>query len=188
VALTPTIVLQILPFPENPDLPHFIFLGSHILQAKDFIEYRPDTLHRRLLSQHLLSIIAQATDPIPVSTLYTLSPHSSPFQIQRSLKDLLNMGQIERPARGFYTLAPTNPTFSFNGTAATTPNPLPANILNGSAATTLNTVPANILNGTAATTLNIQPANGLNSTATTTSPPEPAGTLTSTSVPELALT
>jgi hypothetical protein len=94
-------------------------LGSHQLTALDFIENRPDTLHRRHLFQHLQAIIANAIDPIPVSTLYTQSPHSSPFQIQRTLNDLLRMGQIERPARGFYAQAPANPVFPTDATTQT---------------------------------------------------------------------
>src|SRR5262249_15929435 len=56
-ALTPTLILQIQPRTDNPDLPHITILGTHSLQAKDLIDSRPDTLHRQLLSQHLLQII-----------------------------------------------------------------------------------------------------------------------------------
>ena len=106
----------------------------------------PYTLHRRLLSEHLLRIISGETDPIPVATLYTLSPHSSPFQIQRSLNDLLRMGQIERPARGFYAPAPATPVFPQQGTAATTSSPPPVNNLKPTAATTPTPQPADVLN------------------------------------------
>jgi hypothetical protein len=94
-ALTPTLTIHIQPIPAKPHLPHITIQGTHSLRAKDLIETHPDTLHRQLLSQHLLHIIAATTDPIHVSTLYAKSPHSSAFQIQRSLADLLNMGQIE---------------------------------------------------------------------------------------------
>ena len=215
-ALTPTLILQIQPLPANPDLPHITFQGFHSLKAKDFIENRPDTLHRRLLSQHLLSLIANATDPVHVSSLYTLSPHSGAFQIQRSLRDLLNMGQIERPARGFYTLAPTNPTFPSNTSATTTltaqsederkaqafladmkalaqateatttPNTLPASTLNTTAATTPNTLPTSTLNTTAATTPNTLPTSTLNTTAAITPNTEPARSLDTTAATTLA--
>jgi hypothetical protein len=56
-----------------------------------------------------------------VSTLYAHFPHFSPFQIQRSLADLLRTEQIERPARGFYAKSPDNPVFS---PKTTSPTPL----------------------------------------------------------------
>jgi hypothetical protein len=111
-SLAPTLVFQIQRHPDLPTLPSITMQGTHTLQAIDFLTHRPEALHRRLLSLHLLKLIAEVTDPIHVSTLYARSPHSSPFQIQRSLKDLLNMGQIEHPARGFYSPAPANPIFS----------------------------------------------------------------------------
>jgi AAA domain len=95
IALTPTCSLQIQPLPGHPDLPYITFHGYHNLLARDFIDYRSDTLHRRLLSDHLLAVITKATDPIHVSTLYTLFPHCSAFQIQRSLSDLLRTDQIQ---------------------------------------------------------------------------------------------
>jgi AAA domain len=190
-ALTPTLILQIQPLPDNPDLPHVTVQGFHSLKAKDLIENRPDTLHRRLLSQHLLSLIAAATNPIHVSTLYARSHNSSPFQIQRSLRDLLNMGQIERSARGFYTLAPANPTFPSNTTAATTPTPQSEEQRRAQAfladmkalaqatgtTTTPNTLPESKLNTTATTTLTTEPARSLNTTATITHTTEPARSL-----------
>ncbi len=181
-ALISTLILQIQPLPTNPDTPHITVQGSHTLQAKDFIESRPDTLHRRLLFQHLQAIITDATDPIPVATLYARSPYSSPFQIQRSLNDLLHMGQIERPSRGFY--APANPTLplsktattthniSLNSTAATTPDPQPVLSLNSTAAITPDPQPVHSLNSTAATTPDPQPVHSLNSTAATTPDPQ----------------
>jgi hypothetical protein len=180
--LTPTLILQIQPQHDNPDLPHFTFHGYHSLKAKDFIDNRPDTLHRRLLSEHLLSLIADATDPVPVATLYALSHNSSPFQIQRSLRDLLNMGQIDRPARGFYTLAPANPTFPSNTSAATTPvtasederraqaflADMKALAQATEATTTPNTLPKTTLNTPAAITFTTEPPRQLASTAATT--------------------
>jgi hypothetical protein len=135
-ALTPTLILQILPMSENPALPHIIVQGSHDLQARDLIETRPDALHRRILSLHLLDLIADTSDPIPVATLYARSPNSSPFQIQRSLNDLLKTGLIERPARGFYSPAPANPVLSLNETATRTPKPEAANGFNATATRT----------------------------------------------------
>jgi hypothetical protein len=152
--------------PDNPDLPHITVQGSHSLQARDFIEYRPDTLHRRLLSQHLLDIIANGTNPIPVSTLYTLSPHSSPFQIQRSINELLRMGQIQRPARGFYSPAPATPVIPVNVTAATSPIAEPTSSLNPSAAITLTTQPVGPLDSSATITSRPQSATSPNSSAT----------------------
>jgi hypothetical protein len=185
-ALTPTLTLQIQTTPEKSNYPHIIIRGTHSLTSRDLIECRPDTLHRRLLSQHLLCIISATTDPIPVATLYAKFPHSSPFQIQRSLSDLLRMGQIERPARGFY--APASPTFALDVTATTTPNTSPANRLtetaakppannsNEGATTTSSTSPVNNLDGTAAKSL----ANNSNEGATTTSSTSLANNLTET--------
>jgi hypothetical protein len=161
------------------------------LQASDFFSHRPDALHRRLLAQHLLRIISAATDPVHVSTLYSLSPHSGAFQIQRALSDLLRIGQIERPARGFYTLAPANPTLPLNTPATTTPTtelnttatitPNPTDQLNTTATTTPNptgelhvtatTIPTNELNVSAAITSNTELTNELNVTATITPNP-----------------
>jgi AAA domain len=93
--LTPTLTLHIHPIPKNIELPHITIQGSHTLTAKDLIEYRLDTLHRRLLSQHLLAIITNTPDPIPVTTLYAHFPHSSAFQVQRALSDLLRTEQIQ---------------------------------------------------------------------------------------------
>jgi hypothetical protein len=170
-ALTSTLTLQIQPLLSNPTHPHITVLGIHTLQARDFISHRPDALHRRLLSQDLLRIITEAPDPIPVATLYALSPYSGAFQIQRALSDLLRMGQIERPTRGFYTLAPANPTFPLNAPATITPDP--TNSLNVSATTTSN--PTSSLNAPA--TITPDPTNSLNVSATTT--PNPTATKTS---------
>ena len=172
-ALTPTLTFQIQPSSSNPDLPHIIILGSHSLQAKHLINYRPNTLHRQLLSQHLQAIISEALDPVPVATLYARSPHSSPFQIQRSLNDLLNMGQIERPARGFYTLAPTSPVPSFKPTTATSPSTQPDTELKPTTATSPSTQPDNKLKSTAATSPSTQPDNKLKSTAATSLSTQP---------------
>ncbi len=122
-ALEPSLILHINPLTTHPSLARINVQGTHQLSAHDFLEYRPDVLHRRLLFQHLQTIIADTTDPVPVSTLYAQSPHSSPFQIQRTLNDLLRMGQIDRPARGFYAKAPADPVFPPK--ASTTPEPKP---------------------------------------------------------------
>jgi AAA domain len=111
-ALSQTHSLQIQPLFEHPDLPHITFHGYHSLQARDLIENRPDVLRRLLLAQQLLGLIADAPAPMHVSTLYAQFPHFSPYQIQRSLADLLRTEQIERPARGFYAKSPDNPVFS----------------------------------------------------------------------------
>jgi hypothetical protein len=170
-ALTPTLILQIQPMPTNSDIPHITVQGSHSLQARDFIENRPDSLHRRLLSRHLLRLIAAATDPIHVSTLYARSPHSSPFQIQRSLNDLLRMGQIERPARGFY--APATPVSPLNQTGAITPSPISASPLNQTGATTSPPTSTSSLDQTGTTTSPPTSASSLDQTGTTTPLPEP---------------
>jgi hypothetical protein len=149
-ALTLTLTLQIQPLPTNPTLPHITVHGHHTLRARDLIENRSDTLHRRLLSQQLLVFIADATEPHHVSTLYARFPHCSPFQIQRSLSDLLRTDQIERPARGFYTKAPTNPTFvPLDTTPATTSNTPPAKNLNQTAAISPTTPPETSLDQSA---------------------------------------
>src|SRR5947207_10754996 len=46
---TPTLILRVVPNPQNSTLPHIAFQGSHNLEARDFLDYRPDILHRRLL-------------------------------------------------------------------------------------------------------------------------------------------
>ena len=176
-ALTPTLILQIQPRPTNPYIPHITIQGSHSLVARDFIENRPDTLHRRLLSEHLLSLIADATNPVPVATLYARSHNSSPFQIQRSLRDLLNMGQIERPARGFYSSSHINHISPINVTAATTHIPEPVSQLNSTATTTHIPEPVSQPNPTAATTPILEPVSQLNLTAATTHIPEPISQL-----------
>ncbi len=121
-ALTPTLILQIQSRSDDPKIASITFQGSHCLTARDFLTHRPEGLHRRLLSQHLLKLIVGTTDPIPIASLYASSPHSSPFQIQRALADLLNMGQIERPTRSFYAPAPATPIPSFKTTAARNPS------------------------------------------------------------------
>ncbi len=163
--LTPTLTFQIHPLPANPTLPHIAILGSHSLIAKDLINYRPSTLHRQLLFQHLLQIITAATDPIPVSTLYTLSPHSSSFQIQRSLSDLLHMGQIQRPTRGFYTLAPTTPIPSFKSPAARSSDSGPVSELKSSATRSSDSGPVSELKSSAARSSDSAPVNELKSSA-----------------------
>ena len=176
-APTPTLILQIRPSSNNPDIPNITLIGSHSLKARDFIEKRPDTLHRQLLSKHLLHIIAETTEPIPVSTLYTLSPNSSPFQIQRSLSDLLHMGQIERPARGFYSAAPANPIFPENIPTAKKLSPEPADELKSTAARAPSPEPTDKFNSTAAKAPSPQPAKALNSIAATTPNVPPASIL-----------
>jgi AAA domain len=109
--LTYTLILRIQRHIYDSRITAITCHGSHTLSAQDFLTHRPDALHRRLLTSRLLELITAATDPIPVATLYENSPHSSPSQIQRALRDLINMGQIERPARGFYAPAPPNPAF-----------------------------------------------------------------------------
>src|SRR5579859_7470453 len=183
-ALTPTLTFQIQPHPDNPDLPRISILGTHSLKAKDLLDNRPDMLHRQLLFDHLLKIINDALDPIPVATLYALSPHSSAFQIQRSLSDLLRMGQIQRPTHGFYAPAPPTPIPSFkqppattqiaqpieqlNSSAATTPVVQHTQQLNSSAATTQISQHTQQLNPSLAITLAVEPAKQLNPSATTT--------------------
>src|SRR5438034_5596505 len=110
-ALSPTLILHIQSRSHDPGLACITFEGTHSVMANDLLSLRPDALQRRLLFQHLREIIAAASHPMPIATLYASSSHSSPSQIQRGLKDLLNMGQIERPARGFYSPAPADPVF-----------------------------------------------------------------------------
>jgi AAA domain len=168
LALAPTLTLQVQPNSLHPDLPHITSLGTHSLKASDLLTHRPDALHRRLLSDHLLALITATANPIHVSVLYARSPHSSPSQIQRSLKDLLNMGQIERPARGFYAPAPPNPVFTTHTTAATTPEEQKASSLNITAATTPEEQKASSLNTIAATTPEEQKVSSPNITAAIT--------------------
>jgi AAA domain len=177
LALAPTLRLRVLPDSLHPDLAHIISLGTHSLTASDLLTHRPDALHRRLLSDHLLALITATTNPIHVSALYARSPHSSPFQIQRSLKDLLNMGQIEHPARGFYSPAPPNPVFTTNSTAATTPEEQKATTLKITAATTPEEQKATTLKITAATISEEQKAATLNTAAATISEEQRAATL-----------
>jgi len=179
-AFTSTLILHIQPQSSDPDLPSITIEGTHTLRARDLMENRPDTLHRQFLCQHLQRIIANTPDPLPVATLYSLSPHSSIFQIQRSLNDLLRMDLILRPARGFYALAPDNPFFPPNATAATRPDSEPANQLNATAATRPDSEPANQLNATAATRPDSEPANQLNATAAIRPDSEPASQLNAT--------
>jgi hypothetical protein len=128
--LTPTLTLHIQSLPTNPNLAHITIHGHHILQADQLLAYRPDTLHRQLLAQLILPIIANSTEPVPATTLYSHFPNSSIPQVQRALKDLLNNGHIERPTRGFYTTrqkldsptATTSPS-KLNHPAATTSSP-----------------------------------------------------------------
>jgi hypothetical protein len=162
-ALTPTLVLQILPLSANSDLPHITIQGFHSLTARDLIENRPNALHRRLLSQHLLRIITAATEPIPVATLYALSPRTSTFQIQRSLSDLLHAGQIQRPTRGFYTLAPA--TSQLDSTATITPVPELANKLDAAATITPAPELTNKLDAAATITPTPESASSLNTNA-----------------------
>jgi hypothetical protein len=171
-ALTSTLILQIQSLLANPAHPHITVEGVHTLQANDLISHRPDALHRRLLTQDLLHIITETPDPVPVATLYSLSPHSGVFQIQRALSSLFRMGLIDRPARGFYTL--TNPTFPLDTTATTTQTTTPK--LNATATTTQNPTPK--LNTTA--TITQTPTPKLNTTATITQTPTPKLNATAT--------
>jgi hypothetical protein len=116
-ALASTLTLQIQPIPHAPKLAKLALLGSHTLKASDLLEHRPDTLHRQILAKNLLSCINASPTPIPVPTLYANTPASSLFQVQRALKDLLNMGLIERPSRGLYA-----PLTTQGATPAETPD------------------------------------------------------------------
>jgi hypothetical protein len=171
-SLTQTLACQIQPLPTNPNLAHFTLQGTHTLQACHLLTQRPDTLHRRLLAQQLLPILATAPSPIAATTLYALFPHSSISQLQHTLKDLLLLGHIQRPTRGFYAASSTTP--KLNPTAATTPQPTPK--LNPTAATTPQ------LNPTAATTP--QPTAKLNSTAATTPQATPKLNPTAATTPQ----
>jgi AAA domain len=175
--LTPTLAIQIQPITAETTCPHMTVQGSHSLIARDLLEYRPDTLRRLLLSQQLLHIIGSVTDPIPVATLYAQFPHSSPFQIQRALSDLLRTSQIERPERGFYAKAATNPTFPLEKTVATTPNTSPRNNLERSATIPSSTSPVNNLERGAATTPNMLPANNLSKSVAILSNTSPVNNL-----------
>jgi AAA domain len=174
-ALTPTLTLQIQSLPDNPKLPHITIQGPHTLPARDLLSHRPATLHRRLLAQHLLAIIAAAPDPISVATLYSLSPHSGPFQIQRALSDLLHMGQIQRSSRGHYTLKSTTtitptpgPANQLESTATITPNANATNHFKSSATITPNADAPNHFKSSAAITPNANAKNELKPTATIT--------------------
>jgi AAA domain len=164
---TPTLTLHIQPLPKNSDLPHITFHGHHCLTFHDLLDNRPDVLRRRLLAQQLLGIITSAPSPLHVSTLYAQFPQNSPFQIHRSLSDLLRTEQIERPTRGFYTKPPTNPTLMPpNKTATTTSSPTN---LSQVAAITSSTFPTENLNESAAITLDVPSTKLVNETATITS-------------------
>jgi hypothetical protein len=177
LALAPTLTLGVLPNSLHPHLAHITSLGTHSLKASDLLTHRPDALHRRLLSDHLLTLITATTNPTHVSALYASSPHASPSQIQRSLKDLLNMGRIEHPARGFYSPAPPNPVFTTHTTTAATPKEQKASTLNITAATTPEQQRTPSLNITAATTPEQQKISSLNITAATTLEQQKATTL-----------
>jgi hypothetical protein len=155
-ALTPTLALRIQPLPTNPNLAYMTIQGHHILQADQLLAHRPDTLHRHLLAQRILPIIANSTEPTSATTLYAHFPHSSISQIQRALKDLLNLGHIERPTRGFYTTCP-----KLTESAATT---LPLSKIDSSPATI---PPLSNFIVSAATT---SPSSKLDTPAATTSP------------------
>ena len=115
--LAPTLILQIQKHHHAPSISCMTVQDSLPLPARDLLAYRPDALHHRLLAQDLLKLITAKTDPTHVSTLYAQSPHSSPFQVQRALRDLLNIGQIDRPARGFYSPTTPNPEFVYQTTS-----------------------------------------------------------------------
>jgi AAA domain len=117
--LAPTLILQIQKHPYAPSISSMTVQDSLPLPARDLLAHRPDSLHHRMLAQDLLKLIKASTDPTHVSTLYTKSPHSSPFQVQRALRDLLNTCQIDRPARGFYSPPSPNPAFGNLSTSTT---------------------------------------------------------------------
>jgi hypothetical protein len=191
--LARTLTLQIQPLPDDPDFAHLTVVGSHPLRAHDLMEHRPDTLRRQLLASNLLSFILHSAAPIPVTQLYTHFSPASPFQIQRSLKDLLNTEQIERPSRGFS--APLHATVPTTGalplkdeltvTATTTLEPLPTNALTKPATTTSELPPTNELTQPAATTLEPLPTNELTEPAATTLEPLPTNELTVTATTTL---
>jgi AAA domain len=193
--LARTLTLQIQPLPDDPDFAHLTVVGSHPLRAHDLMEHRPDTLRRQLLADNLLSFILHSAAPIPVTQLYTHFSPASPFQIQRSLKDLLNTEQIERPSRGFS--APLHATVPTTGaqplkdeltvTATTTLEPLPTNALTKPATTTSELPPTNELTQPAATTLEPLPTNELTEPAATTLEPLPTNELTEPAATTLEL-
>jgi hypothetical protein len=184
-ALTQTNSFQIQPLPANPAIAHIAFHGYHSLNARDLINHRPDTLHHRLLTQKLLSLISDTTDPIHVSTLYALIPQSSPFQIHRSLNTLLRTEQIIRPSRGFYAKPSANPVFvPPNKTATTTSKTSSTKHSNATAATTLAQSSAKNLVETAARTSSPQPDQALTTPVAQTRAPASASARTLNKITE----
>jgi hypothetical protein len=145
---------------------------------------------KEILTQHLLSIITKTPEPIHVTTLYTLSPYASVFQVHRALSALLRTSQIQRPSRGFYAKATPTPIFPPSPTAARPLDTQPANTVNEPAARPLEPQPANSFNETAARPLDPELANILKGLAAITLDPELAnilnGIATTTLDPELA--
>jgi hypothetical protein len=127
-----TLILQIQRLPAHPHYSHIVVLGFHCIQAKDFMESSPDALLRLLLSQHLLSIITDAPGPIHIFTIYEQLKPLLTEKLQRSLNDLLCMGQIKCPARGWYSSAIT----ILDLAAATTSLPQSASSLDAPATAT----------------------------------------------------
>jgi AAA domain len=186
-ALCHTLTLRIQPLPSNPHLAAPTVVGSHPIFARDLIEQRPDTLHRLLLTQQLLSLISRTPDPIHVTTLYASFPNSSTYQIQRALKDLLTAELIDHPSRGLYTCTQppnqerdrpvgTGVSSAYHDQAANE-KPLSAPAYHALPLST-DRVPTHDLNHVAATTAQPSPTGDLTHVTATTAQPSPTHDLT----------
>lgn len=101
--LAPTLCLTITSVYHLPRQPRVIFTGTHSLQAQQLLHVHPGVLHLQLLAPRLVAEIAASPEPVALATLRMRFPHSTPSQLQRTLRQLVQEGILLRIGRSLYT-------------------------------------------------------------------------------------
>jgi AAA domain len=102
--LAPTLCLTITSVPHLPRQPRVTFTGTHALQAQQLLHVHPGVLHLQLLAPRLVAEIAVSPEPVTLASLRPRFPHSTPSQLQRTLRQLVQEGILLRIGRSLYTV------------------------------------------------------------------------------------
>ncbi len=102
--VAPTISFTITSHPENPRYPSITCTGLDSLQACDLLNLHPGTLHVKILVSRLQAELIASPEPITLATLRERFLHSTPAQVQRALRQLMQEGTLTRVGRNLYAI------------------------------------------------------------------------------------
>jgi AAA domain len=102
--LAPTLSFTIASFPSPTRHPQVTYNGPHPLQAQELLHVHPGVLHLQLLTPRLVTWIGNWPDPVSGADICPYFPYSTPSQVQRALRQLVQEGTLLRIGRNRYTL------------------------------------------------------------------------------------